>query len=250
MISNNNLQRLIENEKFQLPEEYLCSRAKTKNKGNYQKINIDIDSLVKRYYPEARFIRVGENETFDELYAKNAFIPYLRILDIIKKHDLITCLHIDCGIGHLLYLARQMNIDYFGFRNKVTSKEKQIFVDAFQSDCLIQFEMNNLYKLNHYFDVIIHLTSNYDEISFKQLLRILSNKSKYAILNINKQNYSLFKNYKFVTEIESFTTNNSQLFVFLMFPNKLNFDNSYSFNMNNQNNLISLNKNKIFTSSF
>ena len=29
MITNNNLQKLIENKKFQLPEEYLCSRAKT-----------------------------------------------------------------------------------------------------------------------------------------------------------------------------------------------------------------------------
>jgi len=249
MISNNNLQRLIENNKFQLPEEYLCSRALTKYKGHYQKINIDIESLVERYYPEARFIRVGESETFDEKYAKNTFIPYLRILDIIKKNDLLTCLQIDCGIGHLLYLARQMNLDYFGFRNKVTSKEKQLFVDAFQSDCLIQFEMNNLYKLNHFFDVIIHLTPNYDEISFKHLLRILSNKSKYAILNINKQNYSLLKQYNFVTIIESFTCNNSQLYVFLMFPKKLDININYNFNINNQNNLICLNK-KNFPSSF
>ena len=242
MITNNSLQKLIENKKFQLPEEYLCSRAKTKIKGHYQKINIDIDSLVERYYPEARFIRVGEDETFDEKYAKNVFIPYLRILDIIKKHDLITCLQIDCGVGHLLYLARLMNLDYFGFCNNVTLKDKELFINTFQNDCLIKFELNNVYKLNHYFDVIIHLTSNYDEIAFKQLLRILSNKTKYVLLNINKQNYSLLKYYDFVTEIESFTCNKSDTFVFLMFPNKLNLSKVYNFQHNNQNNLISLNR--------
>ena len=102
--------------------------------------------------------------------------------------------------------------------------------------------MNNVYKLNHYFDVIIHLTSNYDEIAFKQLLRILSNKTKYVLLNINKQNYSLLKYYDFVTEIESFTCNKSDTFVFLMFPNKLNLSKVYNFQHNNQNNLISLNR--------
>ena len=41
MISNNTLQKLIDNEQLQLPDEFLCTRAKVKTKGVYQKINVN-----------------------------------------------------------------------------------------------------------------------------------------------------------------------------------------------------------------
>lgn len=242
MMSNNTLQKLIENDQLQLPEEYLCSRAKTKIKGNYQKININIDSIVSRYH-NTRYMRVGDRETFEETYRKNAFIPYLRILDLIKKYDLVTCLHINCHNPHFLYLARQMNIDCFGFNNTISSKDKQLFIDTFQNDCLINFELNNLHRLNHYFDVILSLNSNYDELAFKQLLKLLSNKSQFAIIRVSNNNYSLLNKYLFVEKLEHFNTENSEKIVLLKFKGKQDINKLHKFNDNNQ--IIGLNREKL-----
>lgn len=239
MITNNTLQKLIENEQFQLPEEYLCSRATTKNKGNYEKLNINIESIVSRYH-NTRYMRVGERETFEETYRKNTFIPYLRILDLIKKYELLTCLQIDCNKVHLMYLARQMNIDYFGFNNTILPNEKQIFIDTFQHDCLVNFELNNLQKLNHCFDVILCLKPNYDESAFKHLLRIFSNKSQFAIVNVSNNNYSLLKRYNFLEELEYFNTESLTKIVLLRFKGKLDIDLKLKFN--DQNNIVGLSR--------
>tara|TARA_B100000282_G_scaffold295081_1_gene273551 strand:+ start:923 stop:1657 length:735 start_codon:yes stop_codon:yes gene_type:complete len=242
MKSNNTLQKLIDNEQLQLPDEFLCSRAKVKTKGVYQKINVNIDSIVSRYHI-TRYMRVGDRETFEETYRKNHFIPYLRILDLIKKYDLITCLQIDCRNGHFLYLARTMNIDCFGFNKDIDIKDKQIFTETFNSDCLIKFGLNYLHKLNHYFDVILSLYSSYDEIAFKQLLKIFSNKSGFAIVNINNSNYNLLKKYHFLEEIEHFNTNYNTIIVLIKFKGKQDINNLHKFNDNNE--IIGLNREKL-----
>lgn len=242
MISNNTLQKLISNEQLQLPDEFLCSRAKVKTKGVYQKINVNIDSIVSRYHI-TRYMRVGDRETFEETYRKNYFIPYLRILDLIKKYDLTTCLQIHCRNSHFLYLARKMNIDCFGFNKDINIKDKQILIETFNNDCLIKFELNNLHRLNHSFDVILSLYHNYDELAFKQLLKIFSNKSYFAIVNMNNSNYSLLKRYPFLEEIEHFNTTNNTRIVLVKFKGKQNINNLYKFNDDNQ--IIGLNREKL-----
>ena len=240
MTTNNTLQSLIKNERFQLPPEYLSTRATTKRKGIYQKLNINIDSLVAPYYPVYRFIRVGEDESFDEKYAKNKFIPYLKILDIIKKNDLTTCLHLNCNEGHLVYLARLMEIDCFGFNNVVRQNEKQIFVDKFKTDCLIEFDMNNLHRLNHFFDVIILMTSNYDEMSFKQILKTMSNIANYVVINVSKSNIPFLEKYAFIKKIDKFSINGKDEVLLLQFTSKIKLDQMFKYVLNKENNLINL----------
>ena len=186
------------------------------------------------------------NNSFNDYYRNTRYIPFMKIIETIKKYKLNSCLDIATASGHFVYLARKNDINCFGSDLMILDKDKDLFKQQFDIDCLFTLDLNQLHKTNLTYDVItnFHLTHVFDESAFKQLLEVMSNISSYAILHISKNNIKLLNNCNFIKLIEiiDFKDYNNDLnWAFIKFENKINVPNIKNYIRPNYNIILSNN---------
>ena len=208
--NNSELKKLIENERYFLPDDVssLLIEDKTNNITNIKDVN-----------PSTKFLRVGEAESPIECYRRTRFLPYLKAIDLILKNNLHTCLEVESHFGHFVYLARTRNIDCYALNKSPLERDIRELKERCNGDCLIQFDLNEIHKLNHFFDIITQFTFTHilDDIAFNQLLKILSNKTKHALLKISDTNYGILKKNKYLDIVDYFVFDSENKWVFIRF---------------------------------
>jgi len=169
-------------------------------------------------------INFEDKNSMSDYYMQSRYKAFSTCCHFIKKYpDIKSCLDIATSSGHFVYVANENNIDCYGFDLEFDETNNQIFESKFHKKALFRHDLNNLLNIKNNYDIYtnFHLTHIFTYQSFLYLLKILSNKTKYAYLHINNNIIENIKKLPFITPIEVIDNGVHGSFLFLKFKNEI-----------------------------